>query len=78
MVILLFKIRFWANKIKSRLRGTTQLYIPLKDLRKLEISVPKNHDDMIKIIKILDNIDKKIENNHNINNNLLYYHLFKR
>ena len=57
-------------QIKSRLRGTTQLYIPLKDLRKLEISVPKDHDDMIKIIKILDNIDKKIENNLNINNNL--------
>ena len=66
-------------QIKSRLRGTTQLYIPLKDLRKLEISVPKDHDDMIKIIKILDNIDKKIENNLNINNNLenLLMEIFK-
>ena len=64
-----FKSDLGQYQIKSRLRGTTQLYIPLKDLRKLEISVPKNHDDMIKIIKILDNIDKKIENNHNINNN---------
>lgn len=57
-------------QIKSRLRGTTQLYIPLKDLRKLEIEVPKNHEELIKIVKILDNIDLKIENCLMINHNL--------
>lgn len=57
-------------QIKSRLRGTTQLYIPLKDLRKLEIQVPKNHEDLIKIVRILDNIDLKIENCIQINKNL--------
>ena len=57
-------------QIKSRLRGTTQLYIPLKDLRKLEIEVPKNREELIKIVKILDNIDLKIENCLMINHNL--------
>lgn len=59
------------HQIKSRLRGTTQLYIPLKDLRNLKIQFPKNHKDMEKIVKILDNIDKKIEINKRINSNLI-------
>ena len=58
-------------QIKSRLRGTTQLYIPLKDLRKLEIEVPKNREELIKIVKILDNIDLEIENCLMINHNLI-------
>ena len=57
-------------QIKSRLRGTTQMYIPLKDLRKLEIPVPKNKDYQLQIINILDNIDQKIENCISINKNL--------
>ena len=57
-------------QIKSRLRGTTQMYIPLKDIRKLEIPVPKNKDYQLKIIKILDTIDQKIDNCISLNDNL--------
>ncbi len=64
------KSDFGQYQIKSRLRGTTQMYIPLKDLRKLEIPVPKNKDYQLQIINILDSIDQKIENCISINKNL--------
>ncbi|WP_295723216.1 restriction endonuclease subunit S [uncultured Methanobrevibacter sp.] len=56
--------------IKSLSKGTTQLILPLKDLRNLEIPVPKNTSDQKKILSILTAIDKKIEINKEINNNL--------
>lgn len=64
------KSDFGQYQIKSRLRGTTQVYIPLKDLRKLEIPVPNEKEIMIKVINILDSIDQKIENCNSINRNL--------
>ena len=65
------KSDFGQYQIKSRLRGTTQMYIPLKDLRKLEIPVPKNKDYQLQIINILDSIDQKIENCISINKNFI-------
>ena len=56
--------------IKSLSKGTTQLILPLKDLRNLEIPVPKNIVDQKKILSVLTNIDKKIEINKKINKNL--------
>ena len=56
--------------VKSLSKGTTQLILPLKDLRNLEIPVPKNIEDQKKILSILVNIDKKIEVNKKINKNL--------
>ena len=56
--------------IKSLSKGTTQLILPLKDLRNLEIPVPKNISDQKKILSILTDIDKKIEINKRINQNL--------
>ena len=56
--------------IKSLSKGTTQLILPLKDLRSLEIPVPKNIVDQKKILSVLTNIDKKIEINKKINKNL--------
>ena len=49
------------------------MYIPLKDLRKLEIPVPKNKEYQLQIINILDNIDQKIENCISINKNFNKY-----
>jgi len=56
--------------IKSLSKGTTQLILPLKDLRSLKIPVPKNISDQKKILSILTDIDKKIEINKRINQNL--------
>ena len=56
--------------VKSLSKGTTQLILPLKDLRNLEIPVPKNIEDQKKILSILVNIYKKIEVNKKINKNL--------
>ena len=56
--------------IKSLSKGTTQLILPLKDLRSLKIPVPKNISDQKKILSILTDIDKKIEINKRINKNL--------
>ena len=56
--------------IKSLSKGTTQLILPLKDLRSLKIPVPKNISDQKKILSILTDIDKKIEINKRINNHL--------
>lgn len=66
--------------IKSLSKGTTQLILPLKDLRNLEIPVPKNISDQKKILSILTDIDKKIEINKRINQNLenIAGNIFKR
>lgn len=66
--------------IKSLSKGTTQLILPLKDLRNLEIPVPKNISDQKKILSILTDIDKKIEINKRINQNLenIASNIFKR
>ena len=56
--------------IESLLSGSTQQYITLKNLRELPIEVPVNIENMKKIVKILENIKKKIELNNKINNNL--------
>lgn len=63
--------------IKSLSKGTTQLILPLKDLRSLEIPVPKNISDQERILSILTNIDKKIEINKMINKKLLQYNYKK-
>ena len=56
--------------IKSLSKGTTQLILPLKDLRNLQIPVPIDSENQKSILSILVNIDKKIEINKRINKNL--------
>ena len=56
--------------INSLAKGTTQLILPLKDLRKLKIPVSNNIDNQKKILSILTNIDKKISLIKKININL--------
>ena len=49
--------------IRERLRGTTQQYIPLEDVRNLPIKVPCNPDKMKEIVNVLSAFDDKIELN---------------
>ena len=56
--------------INSLLSGSTQQYITLNSLRNLPIAIPENYIDMIKIIKILELLEKKININAQTNNNL--------
>ena len=62
--------------INSLLSGSTQQYITLNKLRNLPIEIPENYIDMIKIIKILELLEKKININAQTNNNL--YEIMKR
>ena len=57
--------------INSLLSGSTQQYITLNKLRNLPIEIPENYIDMIKIINILELLEKKININTHTNNNLL-------
>lgn len=57
-------------QIKTRVQGSTQPYIPLKELKRLEIPIPIDNNYLKYCVKILDNIDNKIEINEEINHNL--------
>ncbi len=59
-----------ANEyIESRLRGSTQAYVPLGTLREMPVLVPPK-DTRDAIVKVLKSIDDKIEENNRINDNL--------
>lgn len=62
------------NYLRSSQNSSTMPSINFGILNKLEIEIP-NLDNQRKIVKILCNIDQKIESNNNINNNL--YKLIK-
>lgn len=57
--------------ISERLRGTTQKFISLTDLRHLPLGVLPNSSTMQERVFILKNLDNKIMLNQQINNNLL-------
>lgn len=56
--------------IRERLRGTTQQYIPLEDVRNLPIKVPCNPDKMKEIVNVLSAFDDKIELNRKMSKTL--------
>lgn len=58
------------NLIKDRLRGTTQQYIPLSELRNLPILKPKNEEHLQNAIEQLSSLDEKIQLNTQINQTL--------
>lgn len=59
------------NEIFTKIGGSTQQYITLSELRNLKIYFPAQKIRE-KIIKILSDIDNKIELNNKINDNLLF------
>ena len=58
------------SDILARLKGTTQQYLSLGEIRSFPISIPQDDRVMRKITKILSSIDDKIELNNKINQNL--------
>ncbi len=56
--------------IQSLLRGTTQAYIPLAELRKFPILVPINRNLISSVVNILSPLDEKIEVNRQMNETL--------
>lgn len=59
------------NYLRSSQNSSTMPSINFGILNKLEIEIP-NLDNQRKIVKVLCNIDQKIESNNKINNNLCY------
>ncbi|MBN6082616.1 restriction endonuclease subunit S [Aggregatibacter actinomycetemcomitans] len=64
------KSSFAQNLIKDRLRGTTQQYIPLGELRNLPVLKPKNEEHLKNTIEQLSSLDEKIQFNTQINQTL--------
>ena len=54
-------------QIKERLRGTTQQYLPLGEIRKFPIIYPKSRTEMQEIVGVLAALQDKIQLNHQIN-----------
>lgn len=57
-------------QIKERLRGTTQQYLPLGEIRKFPIIYPKSRTEMQEIVGVLAALQDKIQLNHQINQTL--------
>lgn len=64
------KSNFAKNIIRERLKGTTQQYLSLGELRKLPILTPIDKNHLISTINILDSLEKKIELNTQTNQTL--------
>ena len=66
-----FKSNYGYNCIVSRSMGSVQVNIAKREfIENIKINLPSK-DNQNKIVKILENIDKKIELNNNMNENLL-------
>lgn len=60
------------GEIKKGIVGSSQPKLPIYNIEKIEIpAVP--YEQQIKIVEILESIDKKISNNETINRNLVEY-----
>ncbi|MDO9729158.1 restriction endonuclease subunit S [Glaesserella parasuis] len=58
------------NLIKERLRGTTQQYLSLGELRNFPVLLPKNEDHLKNAVNILWELEQKIQLNTQINQTL--------
>ena len=67
---LYYLLKHNKNYIASKGSGSTFKEVSGSVMKGIELSIPKNIHDQKKISKILFNIDKKIELNNEINNNL--------
>ena len=57
-------------QIKERLRGTTQQYLPLGEIRKLPIIYPDSRKEMMSITNVLGSLQNKIQHNQQVNQTL--------
>lgn len=67
---LYYLLKHNKNYIASKGSGSTFKEVSGSVMKEIELSIPKNIHDQKKISKILFDIDKKIELNNEINNNL--------
>lgn len=67
---LYYLLKHNKNYIASKGSGSTFKEVSGSVMKEIELSIPKNINDQKKISKILFDIDKKIELNNEINNNL--------
>ena len=58
------------SQINERLRGTTQQYLPLGEIRKFPIIYPESRSVMRDIVGVLASLQKKIRSNQQINQTL--------
>ena len=58
------------TELRSRCRGTTQLYVPLGQLRAFPVSFPLDSDEQDAIIGTLSSLDDKIDLNRRVNETL--------
>ena len=65
-----YVMKNFEEYIKSKAHGTTTKTITKEEVRNLEFKIHDTIEEQNKIEKILTNIDTKIENNNQINNNL--------
>ncbi|WP_165408468.1 restriction endonuclease subunit S [Citrobacter portucalensis] len=56
--------------IKERLKGTTQQYLSLGEIRKLPVFYPESHDVMKRVVCFLDSLRKKIIINNSVSRTL--------
>ncbi len=68
---LYYLLKHNKNYIASKGSGSTFKEVSGSVMKEIELSIPKNINDQKKISKVLFDIDKKIELNNEINNNLL-------
>ncbi|TLS66141.1 restriction endonuclease subunit S [Mariprofundus erugo] len=57
-------------QIKERLRGTTQQYLSLGEIRKFPVPYPENEDELKQLVDCLSSLHDKIELNRQINRTL--------
>ena len=68
---LYYKLQLLTTRIKQQSHGSVMLHLTKTDMENLKINIPQ-YSDQIKIGKILSTIDKKIQINNHINDNLEY------
>ena len=68
---LYYLLKYNKDYIASKGSGSTFKEVSGSVMKGIELSIPKNINDQKKISKVLFDIDKKIELNNEINNNLL-------
>lgn len=68
---LYYSLKNETKQISTLIKGAVQKCLFINDMKMIEIDLP-NMKIQNKIVKILNNIDKKIKLNNEINNNLCY------
>lgn len=72
-IFLYYLLKYYVKNIINKENGTIFDSISKKDILNLKVTLPINKIEQNKLIFILNKIDKKIEVNRDINQNLYFY-----